>query len=275
MSGSPTQERVLGPRGARYRRAAGAAGMVVLLGGCLVSCGSRHVAPNAAPTTAVTTSPPTTPQPSTTAGATTATAGLGSYLPLFPFTSTKDVQDWQHSYASAGNQPWHLDAGQTALAFAAWLGYAEVNKVVAVRTDGTGIHVSVGFHAEGQANQASPSAIVHMVRWGTGGDIPLEVVGTDDTTFSLTRPAYGTEVASPLGVGGVITGVDENIKVQVHTSSSVVGTYCCLPAGGVKAPWSASVSYTASTGTVLTIAAQTGGHVAEVERFTVTGVRAH
>jgi hypothetical protein len=48
---------------------------------------------------------------------------------------------------------------------------------------------------------------------------------------------------------------------------------CCLPAGGSNTPWSATVSFTASPGAVLTIAASTGGHMATVERFTVTGVR--
>jgi hypothetical protein len=74
-------------------------------------------------------------------------------------------------------------------------------------------------------------------------------------------------------VGGLISGVDENIKVQVRTSSSVVGTFCCRPAGGTSTPWSAIVSFRAAAGAVLTIAAQTGGHVAAVERFAVTAVR--
>ena len=279
---SRTQNQVFGRRSSWYRRPACAAGMVVVvLGGSLAGCGGQS-APTTAPSTA--SRPATLPAPTTTGSttptttgstATTAPAGLGSYLPLFPFLTPKDVQDWQQSYASGGQQPWHLDAGQTALAFAAWLGYTETNKVIGVRTDRTGAHVSVGFHVEGQSSEATTSAIVHLVRWGTGSDSPWEIVGTDDTTFSLTSPAYGATIASPVTVGGLITGVDENIKVQVRSSSSTVGTYCCLPAGGETAPWSATVSLTASSGTVLTIAAQTGGHVAEVERFTVTGVRVH
>jgi len=201
-------------------------------------------------------------------------ASLGSDLPLFPFSSSQEVRTWQQSYASGGHQPWHLDAGQSALAFTAWLGFSGIDKVIGMRTDGTGAHVSVGFYVGGPNNENATSAIVHLVHWGTGSDAPWEVVGTDDTTFSLTRPAYGATVTSPVTVGGLISGVDENIKVQVHTSSSsaAVGTFCCLPAGNVNTPWSAPVSFTASSGAVLTIAAQTGGHVAAVERFTVTGV---
>jgi hypothetical protein len=185
------------------------------------------------------------------------------------------VQAWQQSYASGGHQPWHLDAGRTALGFAAWLGYTGIDKAIGMRTDSTGAHVSVGFFVGGPNNMNATSAIIHLVHWGTGSDVPWEVVGTDDTTFSLTRPAYGTTVISPVTVGGLISGVDENIKVQVRTalSSSAVGTFCCLPAGNVNTPWTAPVSFTAPSGAVLTIAAQTGGHVAAVERFTVTAVR--
>jgi hypothetical protein len=42
----------------------------------------------------------------------------------------------------------------------------------------------------------------------------------------------------------------------------------------LNTPWQATVAFNAPSGTVMTIAAQTGGHVTEVERFTVTGVRA-
>ena len=77
-------------------------------------------------------------------------------------------------------------------------------------------------------------------------------------------------------VGGTITGVDENIRVTVHRLSSQgpVGTYCCRAAGGTHSPWSASVPFHATPGQVITIAASTGGHVAAVERFAVTGARA-
>ena len=43
--------------------------------------------------------------------------------------------------------------------------------------------------------------------------------------------------------------------------------------GGARSPWSASVTFLATPGQVITIAAATGGHVAAVERFAVTGAR--
>ena len=74
--------------------------------------------------------------------------------------------------------------------------------------------------------------------------------------------------------GGRITGVDEGIRVQVRQPSSAapLGTSCCTPAGGNDQPWKQSVSFSGARDPVLTIVATTGGHVAEVERFTVTAV---
>lgn len=222
-------------------------------------------------TTTTAGTPPGTGTPPTTG---TASAGLGSYMPLFPFSDATAVAAWQASYRSGGHQPWHLDAGQTAVAFAAYLGYTEVNKVVGVTSNSTGAHVAVGFGAGDSAPRNVTSAVVHLVRWGTGPYIPWEVVGTDDTTFSLTAPAYGSGVHTPFTVGGAITGVDENINVRALNlaSSAPVGTYCCIPAGGSNSPWKATLAVTAQPNGVLTVAASTGGHVAGVERFTVTGV---
>jgi hypothetical protein len=122
------------------------------------------------------------------------------------------------------------------------------------------------------------SAVVHLRRFGSGNNAPWEVVGTDDTsTFSLTKPSYGAVVTSPFAVGGAITGVDENIRVEVLQLSSTtpIGTFCCQPAGNTGLPWSANVTFHGASdpGNVLIVAASTGGHLAAVERFTVTGVR--
>jgi hypothetical protein len=135
--------------------------------------------------------------------------------------------------------------------------------------------VSVGFQPGGTASQRSTSAIVHLVRWGGGSSIPWEVVTTDDTTFSIDRTGYGSTAVSPVQVGGTISGVDENIKVQVRsaTSATALGGFCCIPAGGTDSAWNATVAFNGSRQTVVTIAAQTGGHLTEVERFTVTGLR--
>ena len=195
-------------------------------------------------------------------------------LPLFPFQTVQEVQAWQRSYRSGGHQPWHLDAGATALAFAQFLGYIEVDRVVATSTDAKGAHVSVGSVVP-DTNRLTTAAIVHLVRYGTGGDAPWEVVGTDDTAFSLTVPAYGSTITSPLKVGGRISGVDESIKVHVQQlhANGYLGEFCCVPAGGTSSPWSATMTFSPTTDPVLMVSASTGGHTQNVERFTVTGVK--
>jgi hypothetical protein len=219
-----------------------------------------------------TTTPTTTHQTkSTTTSSPTRSSG---YLPLYPFRSLQDVNSWQGTHRSGGTQPWHLDAGQTALSFAGALGYNNIDSVVGTRMDATGAHVSIGFNnPNGQRNTA---AVVHLIRFGTGTDAPWEVVGTDDTDFTVTTPHYAAIVTSPATVGGRVTGVDENIRVEVFQQSSQgpLGQFCCLPAGGTSRAWSATVSFHGATDNVFVIAASTGGHLAAVERFTVTGVRA-
>ena len=184
------------------------------------------------------------------------------------------MRGWQASHQSGGHQPWHLSPDITATAFAAFLGYTGVTQVAHGTVSGGAAHVTVGIKLPN--GTISAAAVVHLLRFGSGKDAPWEVVGTDDTTFSLDRPAYGSAVSSPVTAGGTITGTDESIRVTVHSLSvqGPVGTYCCRAAGGTSSPWSARVTFHATPGELITIAASTGGHVAAVERFAVTGAHA-
>lgn len=232
------------------------------------ACGTSST--RAAPSTSRAPSSTSVVAPTTT----TSPPSVAPYMALWPFRTVGDVQSWQQSYQSTGSGSWHLDAGMTALDFTMdYLGFSEINAVVSTSTDSSGAHVAVGYHPT--STLSATAAVVHLVRWGTGSDAPWEVVGTDDTTFSLTRPAYGASATSPLQVGGTISGVDESIRVAVRqpSSSSAIGTFCCLPAGGVNSPWSATVTFAGATDPTLTVVASTGGHVQAVERFTVTGLR--
>jgi hypothetical protein len=196
-----------------------------------------------------------------------------AYQPLYPFASLAAAQAWQASYASGGHQPWHLDPGQTALSFTqGYLGFSGIDKIAARTVSGGDAHITVGYAAPN--GTISRAATIHLVKYGSGPDAPWEVVGTDDTTLTLDIPAYGAAVSSPVRIGGTITGVDESLSAEVHRLGSVaaVGSYCCRPAGGQTSPWSLTVPFQASSGQVLTIVVHTGGHVAAVERFAVTGV---
>ena len=236
------------------------------------SAGSAGASGSATATTRAPNTPATTPAaPGTPAQTTGLPAG---YLPLFPFASLADVRAWQAGYESGGHQPWHRSADLTATAFAAFLGYTDVTQVAQSAVSGGDAHVAVGIKLPD--GTISTAAIIHLVLFGSGTYAPWEVVGTDDRTFTVDSPAYGSTVPSPVTAGGTITGVDESIGVTVHTLSAQVpaGAYCCRAAGGTRSPWSASVTFLATPGQVITIAAATGGHVAAVERFAVTGARA-
>ena len=235
------------------------------------SAGSAGASGSATATTPAPTTLATTPTaPGTPAQATGLPAG---YLPLFPFASLADVRAWQASYQPGGHQPWHRSPDLTATAFAAFLGYTDVTQIAQSAVSGGDAHVAVGIKLPD--GTISTAAIIHLVLFGSGTDAPWEVVGTDDRTFTVDRPAYGSTAPSPVTAGGTITGVDESIRVTVHTLSAQapVGAYCCQAAGGTRSPWSASVTFLATPGQVITIAAATGGHVAAVERFAVTGAR--
>ncbi len=257
-----------------YLRLAAPVATGLLATGLLVTgCGGASgPSPSAAPTASSPATPPaSSPAP---APAPTPAATPFGYQPLFPFASQADVQAWQASYASGGHQPWHLSADLTAIAFAqGYLGFTEINKVAGHRISGGDARVTVGLTLPN--GHISSAAIIHLVKFGTGRYVPWEVVGTDDTDLTLDVPGYGTTVASPVKVGGTITGVDENLRAEVRTlgTAAPVGTFCCLPAGGQASPWSFTVPFHAGPGQVITIVVHTGGHVAAVERFAVTGVR--
>ena len=196
------------------------------------------------------------------------------YQPLWPFANLDEVKVWQESHRSGGHAPWHLDADATALAFTTgYLGFTNVNVVVSHSITGDEALVAVGYPIENQ--KPGTVAVLHLAKYGSGDNIPWEVVGSKDTTLTLSQPGYGTTVSSPVTVGGRITGVDESIRVQIRQSASEqpLGEAPGVPAGGENTPWSTTVTFRGATAPALTIIASTGGHYTDVERFAITGVR--
>jgi hypothetical protein len=260
----------------------GAAAAVILFVGVGDGPSStRHVLTSPGVTTQTTlTAPPAvtapvrprTPTTTRTTPSSAAPAPAFAYVPLWPFRSQAEADAWRTS--GNGHQPWHLDPDQTALSFTqGFLGFRELSTVVAHKVGAQDAHVSVGYDADG--GPPLTAAVIHLVRFGRGTDAPWEVVGTDDTDFTITTPAYGARTSSPVGVGGRISGVDENIHVQVRqvSSEAVLGDFCCQPAGGQGSPWQITIGFSGASDPGLTIVAFTGGHRTRVERFAVAGVR--
>ena len=279
----PTRPRPRGP----WVAVAAAVAVVLTAGGVLLAIGPDRPQPatGAGPTATAPVPTATAPVPTATAPAASAIPMLpdtegtsGSQTPvataqwLWPFADPADAARWQQDYRQGGHQPWHLDAAATALGFAGYLGYGDVDKVVRSTVDGREAYVAVGTALPNGSPHTA--ADVHLVRMGTGTDAPWEVVGTRDTTLTLDRPGYGSTVASPMTVGGRITGVDEQVVVTLHAlSGDLLAEPAAVPTGGVRSPWSVPVRFSGAAGRTVTVAAATGGHVAAVERFAVTGVR--
>jgi len=263
-------------------RLAVVAGLVAVVA-ALAGCSSGSAPPTATTPTGTTstaaTGPTTATTPATTAATTSAstsatTVPAAGLVPLWPFTTSAQVSAWQAAYRASGREPWHLDPGRTALDFTRLhLGYAEVDRVSSLAVQGGDAHVGVGWSDPESAKHTV--AVLHLIRSGSGADAPWVVVGSDDTDLTLTVPRYGSTVSSPLAVGGVITGVDESLRVVVlgPTSATPLGVMAGLPAGGTRTPWAATVRFAARSGSVLTVAVSTGGHLRSVERFAVTAVR--
>ena len=194
--------------------------------------------------------------------------------PLWPFASVAEAAAWQRAYRDGGQQPWHLDADETALSFTTgFLGFTEIDRVIARSIKGDEAWISVGYQSS--EGPASVAAVLHLVRIGQGDDAPWEVVGTQDSNLTLERPRYGARVTSPITVGGRITGVDESIRIDVRQSGTEqpLGSSCCLPGGGERQAWSVRVTFRGADEGAVTVVASTGGHVQDVERFAITGVR--
>jgi hypothetical protein len=221
---------------------------------------------------------PSSGQPSTSPSGTQAPAPSFRYLTLWPFGSSAEAVAWQSEAGEGGHQPWRLDASLTALTFTRqYLGFSTVDRVVSRSSAGDEAWIGVGSRAPD--GSTVPAAVVHLARIGGGSltERPWEVVGTRDTTLTLSTPAYGAAVRSPVTVGGRITGVDESLILQVRSlrASGPLGAMNGIPAGGQNAPWSVSVPFVEQpAGTVLTIVVATGGHASSgIERFAITGVR--
>lgn len=199
----------------------------------------------------------------------TAEPATGSFAhqPLWPFADATQA---------AGDHPaWHADPGATALAFTRdFLGFTEIDRVTSTNEQGREAWVGVGYPLPG--GKASTAATIHLARLGDTTDAPWEVVGTRDDALTLESPPYGATVGPVIEAGGSITGVDESLHLQVRRlgQDQALGDTCCVPAGGERRPWSARVDLSDPPEPgVLTLVVWTGGHVAKVEAFAVTGLR--
>ncbi|MDX1886335.1 hypothetical protein [Mycolicibacterium sp. 120270] len=210
------------------------------------------------------------------AGAPTGSSEDFGYVPLWPFASQQEADRWLAQDAPRGVQAWHRDPAATAASFTRnYLGFSQIDRVIHVDDRDDEAWVDVGYTLPN--GKDATAATIHLVRYGTDPAAAWEVVGSEDTSLQLTSPAYGNSVGPVVTAGGEITGVDESVHIQVRQSTkvAVLGEYCCVQTGGDPGSWSAQVPVTGAAPGPLTMVAWTGGHVADVEKFAVTGLHAH
>jgi len=241
----------------------------------LTRSGSHQAAAPPQPSTVQTTAPQV-PSPSANPSANPSSAPAlpaFNFLPLWPFDSVAQAVAWQEEARPGGHQPWHVNADETALVFTnTYLQFDTVNRVLGTTVKGDEAWVSVGWRLPNGAD--TEAAVLHLARIGAGDYRPWEVVGTRDTTLTLTTPAYGARITSPVTVGGRITGVDESLRIQVRGNDrdGLLGETAGIPAGGENRPWSATVSFRASAGTVRTLVVSTAAHAGTgIGRFAIIG----
>ncbi|WP_235654179.1 hypothetical protein [Mycolicibacterium houstonense] len=196
-----------------------------------------------------------------------------AYQPLWPFASRGEADRWLREGTAA--EPWHADPKATALLFAQdYLGFKEINRTTTVTEHADEAWVGVGYALP--TDVLTTAATIHLARFGTDPNSPWEVVGSRDDVLTLSTPQYASAAAAVIEAGGTITGVDESLHLQARqsTQENPLGDYCCVSAGGEAEPWSATlqISPPPQPG-ALTLVVWTGGHVAEVEKFAVTGLR--
>lgn len=204
-----------------------------------------------------------------------ATADDFGYQPLWPFASQREADRWLSEGAAAGDAHWHSDPETTALLFTRdYLGFTEIDRVTAVNEHADEAWVGVGYALPN--GEASTAATIHLARFGTLPEAPWEVVGSLDDELTLSTPPYGSTVGTLIDAGGTVSGVDESLHLQARQSSQpdALGAYCCVPAGGEGRPWSATFGISPPRPGALTLVVWTGGHVADVEKFAVTGLEA-
>jgi hypothetical protein len=179
------------------------------------------------------------PRPSSSPGAVTdsptPTGFFGQpFAPaIWPFASGAQTQAWR---ANPSSKPWAESNLGVAQHFVD--DYLQLTGVHLVQTcvscDVVGI-----VNADGK-----DVGDVLLVREDDGSPRAFSVAGVSfNGAFALTSPQEGTKVTSPLTVTGTVTGVDENVSIDLLSQTGVQLAHTTAPAGSAQ-PWSGQLTWT-------------------------------
>ena len=177
--------------------------------------------------------------------------------------TSKKLPRGSRTTAPAGRNPSVSTRGMTALAFAQFLGYTDIDQIVTSRGRRAG-RARLGRVSEpGQREPHAPP------RSSTSSATELDPTSrgrssAPTTRTSASRPrSTAPSVTSPMPVGGRISGVDESITVHVQQlhSNGLLGQVCCIPGGGTDSPWAGTTTFANRPTRSSSSSASTGGHV--------------
>jgi hypothetical protein len=195
--------------------------------------------------------PTPTEQPSVTPTPTVTTPVALAHFParaIYPFTSAAMAKSWEDGGGAHGEFPAFADADKTALAFVHdMLGETSVSTVTdaMMSANGKTATVTLGRKLQGESNRTIDVTRVHLLHFGNA----WLVVGADDAAglLTVTSPAPGEPVSSPLAVSGPGFGVDEAIRVQLVTlHGGPLGGTGHASFGGGTPKWSTTVTFPSS-----------------------------
>jgi hypothetical protein len=193
-------------------------------------------------------------------------------LLLWPFTSARQVTDWEASYRDGGHQPWHASPCETASSFVQYvLGFNEVSQIASCQISGSDAWVTPGYH--GQDGVDPTGATIHLIRIGShpGGWV---VVGSRDrATLTVPTPRYGAAVGRTVHLAGDVQGLGEDVLTVriLDRSGRTIGQAPrrMISLGGA---WSADIHLPATTDPVLIAVASTDSGRGSLADLAITAI---
>lgn len=201
---------------------------------------------------------PPTPAPAPAPSAPPVSLAPDATSALWPFTSAAQAGSWKTS------APWANNQEQTAQHFAQ--DYLGLNVAAHQTCDRCG-EVVLRLPAGGSTAKA------HLVTFTVGGVQVFSVASVTFADLTVTAPGAGAAISSPTTVTGTLTGVDENVRVRLLTTSGKELATAGAPAGSAV-PWSGALTWSDqswSTGAIVatTYSAKDGS----LNRLSVVPVR--
>ena len=181
-------------------------------------------------------------------------------IPVWPFTTDAQAADWA---ARPAARPWATDPVQVTQHLLD--DYLNVPGRATSRVDADPDAAVVEVSAGGR-----PVSQVRLVRVGTGTDGPWSVTGATSDNLSVTQPADGDEVHSPLAITGRASDPDTSVHLRL-IADRVLGEGYAM--AGRDRPWTHSLSWSGTTWSVGALVANTFDGKGDLRAVTLTAVR--